>query len=1116
MTRFLVGSCCLLAIAAGVIWSVATAETQGKSPALPVPAPTAPAMSPESIGAQLERITVEPASVELRGPFSYCQLLVSGHLKSGEVVDLTRSVAYAQPEGLVEVSSIGLVRPKQDGTGKLSANYQGRSVEVPLAVTDAKAEFHPSYVQDVNPVLGKVGCNAGTCHGSKNGKNGFKLSLRGYDPQYDHRALTDDVFARRFNRSAPDQSLMLLKPSGVVPHVGGALMQPGEPYYEILRQWIADGVQLDTNSARVTKIEIFPQGITIPLPQMSQQMRVVATYADGTRRDVTAEAFIDPSDIEILATDKHGLVTALRRGEAAVLARYEGAYAATPIYVMGDRTGYVWNNAPAFNYVDELVYAKQKRVKVAPARLCSDEEFLRRVYLDLTGLPPTVAELRKFIDDSRDMRVKRDEMIDRLIGSPAFVEHWTNKWADMLQVNAKFLGAEGAGALRGWIRQAVESNKPYNELVYEVLTAKGANLDNPPASYYKRLRAPDEVMENTTQLFLSIRFNCNKCHDHPFERWTQDQYYHLSAFFAQIDRKEDPRSKGKKIGGTDVDKPLPMLEIISDIDKGEVTHERTGAVAPPKFPYDYPGMPPAQGPRREQLARWLTAKENPYFAKSYVNRIWSYLLGMGLIEPVDDIRAGNPATNPELLDKLTREFIDSKFDVRKLMATICKSRTYQLSVATHRWNEGDTQNYSHAMARRLSAEVLYDAVHRVTGSTSHLPGLPEGSRATAVIDPTKKLPDAFMDLFGRPARESACECERGGGVMLGPVMNLIMGPTINDAIADPKNDITKLLATEKDDKKVVEALYMAIFSRPPTMPELADGVKLLNTPLAIDQLDAARKELAEYEVKLNERQGVWEKSVLNMAWTPLTPSGITSKAGAKLEVQPDNSIVVSGKLDKDEYVLPIETEATGVTGFRIEALADKQFPGQGPGRSKNGNFVLSELKILDSTGNPIELANAQADFAQEGFPAAAVLDGNQETGWAIQPRFGKNHALVVETKNDLGGEGKLNIAVRISQQYLDNKHALGRFRISLTTAPRPLTNESLPPKVAEVLRIERAKRTAEQQRSLADYFRRDEKRLGQLRDLVAALEKASANPRLVAAQDLAWALINSPAFIFNR
>jgi len=1103
-----VARCLLSLVPVLALVGSARAETRDKTPTPPLPLDT--------IAAQLERITVEPAKIELAGPISYCQVLVTGHLKSRETVDLTRSVQYDQPQGLVDVSSVGLVRPKQDGQGQLAIAFRGQRVEVPLVVKEAKAPFHPSYVRDVNPVLGKLGCNAGTCHGSKDGKNGFKLSLRGYDPKYDHRALTDDVFARRFNRAAPEQSLMLLKPTGVVPHVGGALVQPGEPYYEILRQWIADGSQLDLSTPRVAKIEIFPQGITIPLPQMSQQMRVVATYTDGAQRDVTAESFIEPSDIEILSTDKHGLVTALRRGEGAILARFEGAYAAAPIYVMGDRTGYAWNNPPAYNYIDELVYAKQQRVKVAPSELCTDAEFLRRVYLDLTGLPPSVEELRIFLADTRDQRNKREEVIDRLIGNPAFVEHWTNKWADMLQVNAKFLGNEGAAALREWIRKAVETNRPYNEFVYEVLTAKGANLDHPAASYYKRLRAPEEVMENTTQLFLSIRFNCNKCHDHPFERWTQDQYYHLSAYFAQIERKEDPRSKGRKIGGTDVDKPLPLLEIIEDSDKGDVKHERTGQVSPPKFPYDYAGMAGANGSRREQLARWLTAKENPYFAKSYVNRIWSYLLGMGLIEPVDDIRAGNPPTNPELLDKLTREFIASNFDVRKLMSTICKSRTYQLSVAANRWNEGDTQNYAHAAARRLSAEVLYDAVHVVTGSKSKLPGLPAGARATAVIDPTKKLPDAFMDLFGRPARESACECERGGGVMLGPVMNLIMGPTINDAIADPTNEISRLVETEKDDAKLVEALYLAIFSRPATSQETADGVKLLGTPLAINQLDKARKELADYEQQLEARQAAWEKSVVNMQWHTIKPTAVNSTAGAKLEVQPDNSILVQDKLDKDEYIVVVDTDLKGVTGLRIEALTHPTLPGQGPGRAINGNFVLSELRVLDSTGNPIELANPQADFAQAGYPPASVLDGNQETGWAIVPQTGKNHSLVVETKQDLGGEGSLNLAVRLSQQHVDKRHSLGKFRVSLTTAPRPLVNESLPPNVAEALALQREKRTPQQQTAVSNYFRRDEKRLAELRQQVAQLERASANPRLVAAQDLAWALINSPAFIFNH
>ncbi|MEX0711700.1 MAG: DUF1549 domain-containing protein, partial [Pirellulales bacterium] len=393
--------------------------------------------------------------------------------------------------------------------------------------------------------------------------------------------------------------------------------RPGEPYYDLLRAWIADGVELDTLSARVASIDVFPKNPVIPLTGMKQQMAVLATYTDGSVRDVTADAFVESSLTEKVEVSKQGLATAVRRGEAAILARYEGAYAATTVIVMGDRNGYQWQETPENNHIDTLVYNKLKKVKILPSGLCGDSDFIRRVYLDLVGLPPQPEEVRAFVADTRDTRIKRDELIDRLVGSPEFVEHWTNKWADLLQVNRKFLGEEGAWAFRNWIRQAVASNMPYDEFVHTVLTASGSNLENPPASYYKVLRDPGETMENTTQLFLAVRFNCNKCHDHPFERWTQDQYYHLAAYFAQVGRKEAPSYAGKVIGGTAVEQPLPLVEIVYDRRAGDVTHERTGQVTPPEFPYTHAGEVPSEASRREQLARWIASKENQYFAKSY-------------------------------------------------------------------------------------------------------------------------------------------------------------------------------------------------------------------------------------------------------------------------------------------------------------------------------------------------------------------------------------------------------------------------------------------------------------------------------------------------------------------
>src|SRR5262249_20932222 len=692
-----------------------------------------------------------------------------------------------------------------------------------VKVSGQKDKYEVSFVRDVMPSMSKIGCNAGTCHGSAQGKNGFKLSLRGYDAGFDHNALTDMLAGRRINRVAPDESLMLLKPSGAVPHVGGALMRPGERYYEMLRSWIANGVKFDANSPRVTSIDIKPKGPVLPLIGMKAQLIVTATYSDGSTRDVTAESFIESSNTEVATVDKQALVTAVRRGEAAMLARYEGSYTATTLVVMGDRSGYAWKDVPANNWIDELVYEKLKSVKVLPSDLCTDAEFIRRLYLDLTGVPPEPTAVRDFLADARPMKEKRDELIERLIGSAEFVEHWTNKWADMLQVNRKFLGEKGAAALRKYIRDAINDNMPYDRFAYSVLTASGSTMENPAAAYYKVLRDPGSTMENTTHLFLAVRFNCNKCHDHPFERWTQDQYYELADYFAQVGREEDPKYKGQKVGGTDVEGAKPLVEIIKDISTGEIKNERTGKPAVAKFPFEVKSAV-AQGSRREQLAKWITTPDNPYFAKSYVNRLWSYLLGTGIIEPVDDIRAGNPPSNPKLLDRLTQEFVQSGFNVRHMMRLICKSRTYQMSVSTNQWNADDNVNYSHAIARRLPAEVLFDTIERATGSRSKLPGLRAGARAAELLDSNVDVGGGFFELFGKPPRESACECERTSGMLLAPVLNLTNGPVVADALKDPQNRLNQILAANPDNTKAIEDLYLAMLCRKPTAKEMADGL----------------------------------------------------------------------------------------------------------------------------------------------------------------------------------------------------------------------------------------------------------------------------------------------------
>ncbi len=1033
-------------------------------------------------------------------------------------------IAVAGFDGIVRLVDADSGKPiKQFVAVPVEPGKVVKSIDVPLRVSGQELPYSASFVRDVMPAMSKMGCNAGTCHGSAKGKNGFKLSLRGYDPLADHRALTDDLAGRRFNRSAPDQSLMLLKASGSVPHTGGVLTRPGEPYYEVLRSWIAAGVKLDLESPRVTAIEVFPKTVAIPMPEMKQQMAVQATYSDGSKRDVTAAAFLDSSQTEVLKVDSHGLCTAVRRGEAAVLARFEGAYAVATVTVMGDRSGFTWTPVPENNYVDALVYEKLKQFKIQPSGLSSDEEFLRRVSLDLTGLPPKPEEVRAFVADRRDTRIKRDEQIDRLIGNPAFVERWTSKWADLLQVNPKLTSPEVAAAMRSWIRQAVSDNMPYDKFVTAILTSSGSTKDNPPAAYYEIHRSPEDLVETSTQLFLGVRFNCNKCHDHPFERWTQNQYYQLAGFFAQVERKPAPGSPLAPQGGDNrPEDSRSQVELISDTGAGEVKHPTTNRPVSPVFPYPVEAPAPAGASRRVQFARWVASPKNRYFATSLVNRIWSYLLGVGLIEPVDDIRAGNPPSNPQLLARLTDDFVARGFDVREMIRLICKSRVYQHSMAANRWNVDDETNYSHALARRLPAEVLYDAIHQVTGSPIRLPGVGPDARAIALVDPSVEAADGFLTLFGRPPRESACECERSSGISLGQTLNLINGPTVAEAINDPNNVIARLVAAQKDGRKVVEELFLSLLCRLPTEAETAASLKVFG---AYDEdFTKLSTAVADYVKTLDARQPDWEKQYQGtILWREVEPVQLAAASGTTLNKQPGGIIVAGGKNpEKDTYTVTIDTDLSGITGVRLEVFSDPSLPAKGPGRAANGNFVLTDLRLSSAAKGqpdkvqPAPLQNPQADFNQDGYGVAGAIDGNPASGWAVAGALGQNHMALFEAAQPTGGPGGTRLTLTLDQQF-GGQHTIGRFRASLTTSPRPLRlKEDLPKAIAEILAVAREKRSEPQKKELAGYFRSLDPEYARLSQGLAAYTRWSHEKRVIGAQDLAWALINSPAFLFNR
>ena len=949
-------------------------------------------------------------------------------------------------------------------------------------------------------------------------------------------------------------------------------------------------------------------------------MRVIATYANGEKRDVTAESFIETGNSDIATTNKSGLITTARRGEAPMLARFEGSYASTIVTVMGNRSGFEWKEMPKNNKVDEFVASKLKRTKTLPSNLSSDEDFLRRIYLDLTGLPPTSEDVRNFAGDKRDSKMKRDELIDKLVGSENYIDHWTNKWADMLLVNRKFLGTDGSSTFRKWIRDEIANNTPYDEFARKIITASGSNKDNPPASYYKILREPTAIMENTTHLFLATRFNCNKCHDHPFERWTQDQYYQTTAYFAQVSLKKDDKSGDKRIGGTAVEGAKPLYEIIYDKTEGETKHDRTGEITAPEFPFTSKHNAPKEGSRRESFAAWLTTKDNEYFAKSYVNRIWGYMTGTGIIEPIDDIRAGNPPSNPELLDWLTKEFTESGFNVRHLVKIITKSRTYQLSVKTNKWNEDDSINFSHAKARRLPAEVLFDSIYRVTGTKSKFPGVPEGTRAAQLPDSGVKLADGFLGNLGRPARESACECERSNELQLGPIMALISGPTVDNAISAKDNAITKLVSDMADNEKMVDELFLRVLNRHATPQEISaakkiiedvrlehktairqlaeyekeiepretirakkrsDAIRLAKTKLeayemeiAPREADADRKQkeriakaeesLKIYDNELAKRLADWEGSAAKTTkWENLEIVDLKATNGTKLEKRESNVIFASGDLKKTVYTINANTKLNDITGVRLELLADDKLPKKGPGRNDDGNFVLTELNLKAiSTGKEqarkstkVSFKEAKSDFSQKDFDVKKAIDGKiDNSGWASHPKLGVNRTAIFIPKEKFGTKGGSRLTFELNQNYSSNKHSIGKFRLLVTTDDKIEIGH--PSDIGAILAIASDKRNETQNKRLTNYFKAQDKDLAtknkeledakkkrpedpKLKEFKASLAKAeqplTVDPklaelrraldlskkqqetvRLTAAQDIAWALINSPAFLFNR
>lgn len=663
-----------------------------------------------------------------------------------------------------------------------------------------------SLTRDVIPILTKAGCNSGTCHGTPTGKNGFRLSLRGYDIALDIHTLTREMGGRRIDRIAPDRSLILQKGAALAPHDGGRRLDPDSDLYRLLRDWIAQGALDDRDrSPRPTSIAVTPSQTILDAPAAAVTLQVVAAFPDGSKRDVTRLTRFTVNDELAARVGAEGTVARSRPGEVVVTAEYMGLMTPAVILFRDPNPDFRWPDPPVKNYVDEHVFAKLKVLRIEPAPLCTDEEFVRRAHLDAIGRLPAPGEVLAFLADQD--ATKRAKLIDALLDRSEFADWWALKWSDRLGVNQRFVGKIGAVKYHQWVRGAMAANVPEDAFSRTILTAAGSNYSNPPAGFYRRLRSPELRAEEVAQLFMGARMQCAKCHNHPGENWTQDDYYGVAAFFARVQYRDGPFFVGI------YDKEETVLAKRD----GTLLHPRTGFIVKPKFPGGAVVDVPPVGDVRAAFADWLTAPNNPYFARAAANRIWFHLLGRGVVEPVDDLRSTNPPSVPALLDALATDLVRSGFDRKHLIRTVMNSRVYQLSGRKNATNDDDVKYFSRHVPRRIGAEALLDAVCDATGVPESFKGFPAGTRAVQL--PDGEFPYPFLRVFGRPPRASACECERETDTTLHMALMLQGGNFLQDKLAAPTGRVATLAASKVTDREAVEELFLLTLSRRPTAAE---------------------------------------------------------------------------------------------------------------------------------------------------------------------------------------------------------------------------------------------------------------------------------------------------------
>jgi hypothetical protein len=759
---------------------------------------------------KIAALNVYPPDISLNTKLDLQRFIVVATREDGVTLDVTSQAKIKLADSALCRQENNVLLPKADGRTTLAAEFQGLTAEASVAVKDASADRPISFQLDVMPVFMRGGCNTGSCHGAARGKDGFRLSLFGFDPQGDYYRITREIGFRRINLASPPDSLLIEKSTGTVPHTGGKRFAIDSEYCQALLRWLEAGAPNDAETPpAVVGVDLYPPNAVLEGEGAKQSFIARARYADGTDRDVTSLATFLTSNDNSAPITPDGVLTAAARGEAFVMARFETHTVGNQVLVLPSGLTYTPPKITG-NYIDQLIGAKLNKLRILPSELCTDEEFLRRATIDITGKMPTEKEYAAFLSDSYEQ--KRAKLIDELLEREEFAEIWAMKWAELLMIKSdnNRVSTKSAYLYYTWLTDRIVHNTPLDKLVQELLSASGPTFKNPAANYYHIERDTLKVAENVAQVFFGIRTQCAQCHNHPFDRWTMNDYYSFAAFFAQVGRKqgEDYREA-----------------IVYDRASGDVRHPVGGRVMKPKV---LGGEEPdvTGKDRREVLARWITSSENPFFAKNVANRVWAHFFGAGIVEPVDDIRISNPPSNPELLAKLGEKFVEFKYDFKALVRDICNSEAYQRSAARNESNAGDERNFAHGNVRRIPAEQLLDCIGQVTGAPDKFQGLPLGSRAVEIAD--GRTSNYFLTTFGRAPRDTVCAGECKTEPTLSQALHMLNGNTIQGKVQQG-GLIKKLLDGKKQPEEVIETIYVRALGRRPTAEECASLMSVVQS-----------------------------------------------------------------------------------------------------------------------------------------------------------------------------------------------------------------------------------------------------------------------------------------------